>query len=354
MRAARILILWVVGGLIAGFLIWYLPPKLRPQYTARTFIRVLPGFEKGSAVALIKHQSTLEALVDRNDVQKTGWFHDFGKTKDDRMAGAVADLQKRLRAKTIPDSDLVAVSLTLRNAGEAATVLNETVDSFLKKQSSAKRKQISFNIMSLSNQQLRLQRDLDLSEQECDNVRRRYGYADLEQHSYPDPVVSRLIDLQKRADNCVLEIREAQFLFEDINAQATSIEKAEVKPNAEAKELQAKLKLLQNRFTALQAIQEDAKKEHNELNLAKAQYAQRQAIRDERRRVLDSIKSRLEELKTLYDEPDAGGVQLLDDAVAPRQADMRPWQAVIPPALLAAVIAGIIQVLMTRKIPRSQ
>ncbi len=347
MRTARVLISWLIVGLIVGFLIWCLPPKVHPQYTARTFIRVLPEFEKGSVIALIKAPSIIEALVDRTEVQKTEWFQHFGKTKDDRMTGAVIDLKKRLNAVPVPDSDLVAVSLTLHNAKEAAAVLNDTVDSFLKRQLSAKRKQIAADLSFLENRRLSIQRDLDLAEQECENVRRRYGYADLEEHEYPDPIVSRLTELQKQTSNCSLEMREVQFLIEDLN---TPMEPATaVKPGAEVKELRAKLRMLQNRFAELQAMREEAEKRYQELSLAKLQYAQRRAIRDERQQLLNSIKSHIEQLRTLHDSPEASGVQLVEDTVAPRQADMRPWQNVIPPAVLAAVIVGIIQVLLTRQ-----
>jgi uncharacterized protein involved in exopolysaccharide biosynthesis len=159
------------------------------------------------------------------------------------------------------------------------------------------------------------------------------------------------MDLQKRADNCAIEISEIKFLIEDINEQAqpSSNEKTEIKPSAEVKELQAKLRMLENRFKELQLMREEAAKGYAEFSLTKAQYAQRCAIRDERRRMLDSIKQRVEELKILYDEPEASGIQFVAEATVPRQADSRPRQAVIPPAGLAGVIAGIIQVLMTRK-----
>lgn len=351
MRAARILVLWLICGLIIGFLIWYLPPKLHPQYTAQAFIRVLSDTKKGSIIALIKHQNNLEALVDRDAVQKAEWFQHFGKTKDDRMAGAVIDLKKRINALPVPDSDLVAVSLTLHDAKEASAVLNETVDTFLKRQLSTKRKQIASKLMFLNEQQLRIQRDLDLAEQECDSVRRRYGYADLEQHTYPDPVTERLIDLQKCADNCTLEIKEVQFLIKDLNtpAQPAATENDEVKPVAEKKELRAKLRMLQNKFAKLQAMRKEAEKEHKELNLAKLQYAQRVSIRDERQQLLNSIKSHIEQLRTLHDSPEASGVQFVEDAVAPRQTDTRPWQDVMPPAVLAALIAGIVHILLTRQ-----
>jgi uncharacterized protein involved in exopolysaccharide biosynthesis len=291
----------------------------------------------------------MEALVDKDTVQKTGWFQDFGKTKDDRMAGAVADLQKRFRAGTVLNSDLVAVSMTCRDGKDAAVLTNEMVDVFLKNQQAAKKKQISAELGFIQTRQLSIQRDLDLSEQECENVRRRYGYADLEEHEYPDPIVSRLTELQKQTGNCALEMREIQFLIEDLN---TLTEPATtVKPGAEVTELRAKLRMLKSRFAELQAMREEAEKRYQEFSLAKAQYAQRRAIRDERRRTLDSIKTRVEGLKMLYDDPDSCGLQLVGDAIAPRVADMKPWQGVIPPVILAALIAGIIQLLMTRKVP---
>jgi hypothetical protein len=184
-------------------------------------------------------------------------------------------------------------------------------------------------------------------------VRRRYGFPDLEEHVYPDPRLTRLTDLQKREDNCALEKGEVQFFLEDINTLPSPGEKSEAKPTAEVRELQAKLRMLENRFKELQLMREEAGKKNAEFALAKAQYAQRVSIRDERRRTLDSIKARVEELKILYDDPDSCGLQFIDDAIAPRQADTRQWQGVIPPAVLAAVIAGIIQVLLSRKTHRA-
>jgi hypothetical protein len=343
--------LWTAGGFIIGLLLWFLPPKVRPQYTAETFIRILPGTVKGSAVVLIKAPSTFEALVDRDEVQKTDWFQQFGKTKDDRMAGAVADLRKRFKAYSVPDSDLVSVSMTCRDGREAAMILNETVDKFLTNQRTIKKKETADKLSQLQTWQLSVQRDLDMSEQELDNVRRRYGFTDLEEHVYPDPRVTRLMDLQNRADNCALEIKEVEFLLEDVNTrvQILSPERTEIKSYSEMKKVQSNLNMLQSRFKELQRMQEEAAKGYAEFSLAKAQYAQRASIRDERKRMLDSIKQRVEELKILYDEPEASGIQFVAEATAPREADRRAWQEVIPPVVLAAIVAGIIQVLMTKK-----
>jgi uncharacterized protein involved in exopolysaccharide biosynthesis len=341
--------------LVIGFLIWYLPSKIYPQFTARTFIRVLPEANPVSIVALIKSQNAHESLVDKDEVQQTKWFQRLGKTKDERMAAAVADLRKRLRANALPESDLVAVSMTCREGGDAAAVVNEMAGVFLKLQQTAKRKQITADLSILEQQQNRLQRDLDLSEQALNDVRRRYGFTDLDEHSYPDPVTIRLMDLQKQMDNCALEKNEVQTRLEELKAptQPAPAEKAEAKPDDEVKKLQTKLRLLQVRFAQLQAMRDDARKSKEELDLARAQYALRKATRDERRQKLDSIKSRIEELKIAYDNPYACGVQFVADAAVPRQADTLPWQNVIPTAAAAGAIVGIIHLLLAGRIGKA-
>ncbi len=47
MRTLTIIVSFLVVGLAIGWLIWFLAPQLRPEYTAETFIRVLPGTDKG-------------------------------------------------------------------------------------------------------------------------------------------------------------------------------------------------------------------------------------------------------------------------------------------------------------------
>jgi hypothetical protein len=46
MRTLTILVSFLVVGLAIGWLVWFLAPQLRPEYTAEAFIRVLPGTAK--------------------------------------------------------------------------------------------------------------------------------------------------------------------------------------------------------------------------------------------------------------------------------------------------------------------
>jgi uncharacterized protein involved in exopolysaccharide biosynthesis len=338
-----ILLSFLVVGLAIGWLIWYLVPQLWPEYTAETFIRVLPGTEKTSTVNLLRHKNTLESLIDRDKIQQTEWFQGLGKNKDERLKAGVSDLKRRFRAKAIKDGDLIRISMTCRDGKDADTLLNEMADTFLKTQQSAKRKQISSNLMFLEDNQVRLQRELDLAERSLDDVRRRYGFADLEQHDYPHPITERLIRLQSEEDECAVEI-------EQLKTQSQTSSSGKVEPNSGAtdKDSQLRLTLLQGRLEGLRKMRAVAEKQQEELDLARSQYAQRKAIRDERRRALDSVTSRIEETKILYDNPDAGGVQLVEYSAIPRKANIPRWKMVIPTSGAAGFLLGIVCVLLVR------
>jgi hypothetical protein len=51
-------------------------------------------------------------------------------------------------------------------------------------------------------------------------------------------------------------------------------------------------------------MREEAAAKKKDLDMARVQYKQRTTIRDERRRVLDSLKAEIEKLKILYDDPE--------------------------------------------------
>ena len=86
-----------VLGIVAGGAGWYLLKEYNPRYTATTYIKVLPPVEKDpmdivapqtqkdiiygfrqSIANLIKQQSSLEKLVESDEVKKTQWFKQMG------------------------------------------------------------------------------------------------------------------------------------------------------------------------------------------------------------------------------------------------------------------------------------
>lgn len=352
MRTLTILVSFLVVGLAIGWLIWFLAPQLRPEYTAETFIRVLPGTEKGSVITLIRSNNTLEALIDRDKIQQTFWFGELGETRDKRLTAGVCELKKRFRAKAMRDGDLIRISMTCRDGKDAETLLNEMADTFLKTQQSAKRKQIATNLMFLDDNQVRLQKDLDSAERMLDDVRRRYGFTDLEEHYYPHPITARLIHLQDEEDNCVLDMDQLQTHRDALMGQPQQIlssGKSDTNQTAETKDIELKTKLAQNRLARIREMREETQKKQEELEQARVQYAMRQFIRDDRRRALDSVKAKIEELRVLSDNADVAGLQLVDHAKTPLKADVLPWQVPVPIAGGAGLLIGIICALLIGK-----
>jgi hypothetical protein len=369
MRAVKILISWVLCGLIISGLIWYLPPKIHPQYTAQAFIRVLPAPQisplveprlpfqlivpprRNSVIALLQDQSTLDALLDRDETLWSGWNQNSNTTKDSRLSAGVSDLKKRLLAIALPDSDLIEVSITCDNSPDAAALADQVVSSFLQLQQADKRKQISVNLAHLEEQFVRIQRDLTLAEGALDDVRHKYGFIDLEQNSYPDPVTARLIRLQDQQDDCTLEVEQVRTRIEYLEAQSQrpAGEKTIQDPNAELKDLSAARASLEKKLEKLQKMLAETTQKQDELALARVQYAQRREIRDERRRALENVKSMMEEVKILYDDPDASGLLYVQKAAVPALPDTVSWKTIVPVTVIAALILGIIHLLAVKK-----
>lgn len=352
MRTLTILLSFLVVGLAIGWFICYLSPQFWPQYTAEAFIRVLPGNEKATAATLIKNQNALTLLTDRDKVQQTGLFQKPGKTKDERLKKCLSELKEHLSARPIPCSDLIRISMTCSNGADAALITNEAANMLLSTQGSEKRKLIANNLAAFDEQQTRIQKDLDMAERVLDDVRRRYGFADLEQHDYPHPITARLMRLEAEEDDCLLDMNQLKTHREILLGQPQQIlPSGKPDPNqaAEMKNVEFQIKLTQGKLEELRKMHEAAQIKEDELELARAQYEQRRHIRDERQAALDSVKTRVEEVKTLHDNPDVSRLEIVDLAVIPQEADYLPWQIVVPIAAGAGLIIGIICALLTGK-----
>jgi hypothetical protein len=352
MRTLIVLLSFLITGLIAGWLISYVSPQIWPQYTAETFIRVLPGTKKNSVIRLIKSDNTLELLIDRDKIQQTEWFMGLGGIRDERLKKGVSELKRRFCAKAIKGTDLIRISFACGNKNDAALIANEIASQFVSIQGGARRKEVAEKLARLSDQQMRVQRDLDLAERALDDVRRRYGFTNLEEHDYLHPITARLIRLQGEEDNCVIDIDQLQTRREALLSEPQRLlPSGKPDPNqaAEIKGIELKMKLAQNRLARVREMREETQKKHEELDMARAQYARCKAIRNERQGTLNTIKTKSEELKILYDNPDTAGLQLVDITPIPLHADVLPWRISVPIAGGAGLIIGIICALLTGK-----
>ena len=352
MRTVTILLSFLVLGLVIGWLIWFLVPQLRPEYTAETFIRVLPGTERASTVTLIRHKNTLESLIDRDKIQQTEWFQGLGETRDERLKAGVSDLKRLFLAKVIHGGDLVRISMTCGNGKDASVIVNEMADMFLKIQLIAKRKQIESHLMFLEDNQVRLQKDTDMAERQLDDIRRRYGFTDLEEHDYQHPLTTRLIRLQGEEDDCALAIEQLQTHRDALLSQPQQLlSSGKSDPNQAGgiKDLELKIKLAQSRLAGLRKMREETEKKQEELEKGRIQYIKGKEIRDNRQTALDAVRAKIEELRVFSDNPDVSGLQLDGYAKTPQMADILPWQIPVPIAGGVGLLIGVICALLTGK-----
>jgi len=416
------IVLLTVFGLCCSAGSWFLLKRYWPRYTAQTFIRVLPPVEQDpttiqspivakdiqygyrlSMAGLLTSQGMLQQLLDRDKIQQTKWFQNFGAIKDVRIRKAVKNLRNRFGGYAQRDGDSIVVSMTCGNKEESALIVNEMVDMFISNQGGTKRKEVAEKLSRLEEQQVRVQRDLTLAESSLDDVRRRYGFADLGERNF-EPVTDRkLSDLEVEQNKLVMDIGQTRAGVERLAAQAegpvqvqverqvetdpimTSLAQqlalqesslasalarfgedhrviqqireyinaiqeerlhrkaviAEQTRQANLSNAQDSLITMEKRLEELERMREEATKRKEELDLARAQFQQRVAIRDERRTMLNSIKEQTEKLKIIHDDPETPKVQFVARAPEPLEASFPKWQTFFPGGFMLGLLFGI-------------
>ncbi|MBN2180313.1 MAG: polysaccharide biosynthesis tyrosine autokinase [Sedimentisphaerales bacterium] len=194
-RHVLLIIILTILGLFAGGGIWKLLQKYSPKYTATTYIQVLSPVptdpmtigtaqlqkdilynHRQSIANLIKQQSTLQDLVALDDVKRTDWF----RRRDNNVRKAVKYLNQHFNAYAHRDSEFVEISMTCRDAKEAADIVNKMLDLFLKSRGSAERGEVGQRLKELEEQKTDVERELRAAETSLNDVRQASGISDLE------------------------------------------------------------------------------------------------------------------------------------------------------------------------------
>jgi capsular exopolysaccharide synthesis family protein len=101
------------------------------------------------------------------------------------------------------------------------------------------------------------------------------------------------------------------------------------------------LTVLLGRNTELYLLREEAQKQKKELDFARTQYAQRVAVRDERKETLDGIKGTIESYLIIHDDPETPKVQSVQPALAPLEVSSPKWQFYFPGGTILGFMSGI-------------
>jgi capsular exopolysaccharide synthesis family protein len=139
------------------------------------------------------------------------------------------------------------------------------------------------------------------------------------------------------------EVRRAQELINEIKEKrrARKAEIAEQTRQANLKNAQSMLQALQEKYTELEKLREEAEAKQKDLDLARMQYRQRANIRDERRQMLDSVKEQLEKLKIILEDPETPKVQFAGAAPVPLAMSFPRWQFFFPVGMVLGFMSGV-------------
>jgi succinoglycan biosynthesis transport protein ExoP len=415
-------LLLTILGFGFGVASWFLCSIYWPEYTAQTFIKVLPPIQKDptamqgitvtqdiqygyrlSMAMQLTSQSMFQQLIDRDKIQQTKWFKGFGDIKDVRIRKAVKKLEKKFGSNPQREGDSIIVSMTCGDKEESALIVNEMASLFVGGQGGTKRKEVAEKLSRLDEEQARVQKDLDSADRSLDDVRRRYGFTDLEEHQFQPVVEQKLNDLENQANKLELDISQTRASIETLAVQAQGPVQVQVERQAETDPVmlqlsqqlalqestlagalarfgedhrvvrqikeyidtiqqerlrrqtiiaeqmrQSNLKTAQDQLTTLEGqldqlekMRDAAAKQKEELDLARVQFAQRVKIRDERREMLNTIKTQSEKLKIIHDDPETPTVQLMGLAPEPLEASFPKWQVFFPGGTFLGLLLGI-------------
>lgn len=201
-------------GVVVGAGLWFVLKRVAPKYTAKTYIEVLsPGqmdptvigspvaskdiaYEfRFSKAALIKQQNMLQELIRRDTVRETKWFKKF----DNNVLKVIDDLESHLVAAADRNSNYILVGMTCGNPEEAAIIVNQMVDLFVKSQQSTMETDISGKLSDLSRQENELRSKLQSISSSLTDIRRSSGLTQLEdvgEGSFRHTITQRLGNLE--------------------------------------------------------------------------------------------------------------------------------------------------------------
>ncbi|GAG34973.1 unnamed protein product, partial [marine sediment metagenome] len=138
-------------------------------------------------------------------------------------------------------------------------------------------------------------------------------------------------------------VRRTQELVNETKheRQLRQSEIAEQVRQANLKNAQDLLIVLQGRSEELERLRLEAEAQKKDLDLARVQYEQRLAIRDERKQVLDEIKATIESYRMMHDDPETPKVQSVGYAPAPLEVSSPRWEFYFPGGTILGFMFGI-------------
>ncbi|MCX5647380.1 MAG: polysaccharide biosynthesis tyrosine autokinase [Phycisphaerae bacterium] len=397
-----ILFMTIIGG-ATGTGGWYLIRRYLPLYRAETAIKVLPPIDSDpmnmvvaqvqqdiryghrvSLANLMRSQSTLQDLLQRDEVRNTKWYRQVTKGGVD-VARAVQSLDQNLTAFPHREAEHIQVSMTCGSPSEAALIVNQMVNLFLNQHGETEKGDVRQKLADVTKRQSDVEQEIRQCEADLQNVTRRTGITDLDRSAgryFQHTATLRLNELDKQESDLSLAIKQLQADIENLRqlaegpvteqiqhvvegdplmvalAQQVAVLEAqlsgqftkfgethrvvrqtkerieETKANRERRRMEIAeqtrranlmnardtLRVLDERLTELQKMRAAALEEQRKLDDARSEYETIQKTRDERQETLSQIKMQIEKYRILLEDPETPKVQSV--GLAPEPLEM--------------------------------
>jgi capsular exopolysaccharide synthesis family protein len=250
-RHIWLIVSMTILGFVAGGILWYLLLTFLPQYTATTYLRVLPPVEKdpteiagpqvnkeihygyrATIAALISQQSSLQKLIDQPEVQETKWFKRFARfdpqgqitNKGQCLLKAFKDLEKSFKAFPDRDREFVSMSMICRSPEEAALIVNEMVEWFVASRGQTTRGEVEARLRSLEDRRRTVEREVREAETALEEVRTRWGFTDLQgggQRYFQHTNTLKAQNLEFQQEDLTIQMAQIQAAVAEFNDLAT-------------------------------------------------------------------------------------------------------------------------------------
>jgi capsular exopolysaccharide synthesis family protein len=237
-RHLFLIISLTILGAIVGSGLWYVLQMVAPKYTARTYIEVLPpgqfdptiigtpiagkdiAYEfRSSKATLIRQQSTLQELIRRDAIRETKWFKKFGND----IIGTIRDLENNLGVAADRNSSYISINMTCGDPQEAAIIVNQMVDLFVRSQQTNAEAGVGQKLKDLSGQENEMRNKLRNISSSLADIRRSTGLTQLEgtEGNFHHTITQKFVSLE-------LEKIKLEADIEQIRASAASYEERKI------------------------------------------------------------------------------------------------------------------------------
>ena len=419
-RHLFLIISLTVLGAICGSGLWFVLRKIAPKYTATTYIEVLhPGqsdptiigtplaskdiaFDfRSSKAALIKQQSMLQELIRRDAVRDTEWFKQFHND----VLKTIDNLKDNLGVSPDRNSNYIIISMTCGSPKEAALIVNQMVDLFVKSQQTNSEADVGGKLRELSQQENDLRDKLRTITSSLADIRRSTGITQLENNNEDrgvgntitqkfgeleieklkleadieqvranatnfegrgasDEIVQRdadadpvLINLTQQISSLQTELarkltnlgenhREVQQLREVLRRtiaerDARSGSKSQQIRNSDVVTAKDQLAVLTNRLAKLEELRAQTENEQRELDNTKATYNQLVADRDEAKTKLFSVQEQISKYNLIKQDSETSKVKPVGLAPEPLEISSPKLVIFMPGGTFLGFMLGI-------------